>query len=208
MKNTAITILLAVILSGCVSSREATKNELLRLDVQHFKETTTIKKVSSGNVTEFSTLDGYRPEKYRGVPWLDSFIIGYLDNQTGKRSYQVYQFISYQGRGWRLYHRVTYKTPEGTTSKSLTRLHRELLDCPTSKGCTYEEQLVFDIPDTLFEKIAELATETNGKTDQSGKITAFLYRLSPEKGHPINCWLLPEEAAGLQERMDEYTKDR
>ena len=98
MKNTAITILLAVILSGCVSSREATKNELLRLDVQHFKETTTIKKVSSGNVTEFSTLDGYRPEKYRGATWLDSFIIGYLDNQTGKRSYQVYQFISYQGR--------------------------------------------------------------------------------------------------------------
>jgi hypothetical protein len=31
-----------------------------------------------------------------------------------------------------------------------------------------------------------------------------LYQLSPEKGHPIKYWLLPEEVAGLLEKMDEY----
>jgi hypothetical protein len=208
MRKASIIFFAAIFLVGCASTREATKREVLRLDAQHFKDTTTVKQVSSGNVTEFSTLNGYRPEKYMGIPWLDSFLIGYLDNQTGKRSYQIYQFVSYQGRGWRLYDRVTYTTAQGTTSKSLTRLHRELLDCGSSRGCTYEEHVVFDIDKGLMEKIAELAPETQGKTDGSGKITAFLYQLSPEKGHPIKYWLLPEEAAGLVEKMDEYSKNR
>ena len=204
IKIPAIIFFAAIILAGCVSTREAAKKEVLRLDAQHFKDTTTVKKVSSGNVTEFSTLEGYRPEKYMGIPWLDSFLIGYLDNQTGKRSYQVYQFISYPGRSWRLYNRVTYRTPDGTPSKPLTRLHRELLDCASSRGCTYEEHVVFDIDKGLMKKIAELAPETQGKTDDSGKITAFLYQLSPEKGNPIKYWLLPEEVAGLLEKMDEF----
>ena len=204
MRKAAIIFFAAFILSGCVSTREAAKREVLRLDAQHFKDTTTVKQVSSGNLTEFSTLNGYRPEKYMGTPWLDSFLIGYLDNQTGKRSYQVYQFISYQGRGWRLYHRVTYRTPDGTTSKPLTRLHRELLDCASSRGCTYEEHVVFDIDKAVLKKIAELASEAQGKTDSSGKITAFLYQLYPEKGHPIKYWLLPEEVAGLLEKMNEF----
>jgi len=205
MRKAAIIFFAAVFFAGCASTREATKREVLRLDVQHFKDTTTVKQVSSGNVKEFSTLNGYRPEKYMGVPWLDSFLIGYLDNQTGKRSYQIYQFISYQGRSWRLYDRVAYRTPDGTTSKPLTRLHRELLDCGSSRGCTYEEHVVFDIDKDLMKTIADIAPETQGKTDGSGKITAFLYQLYPEKGHPIKYWLLPEEAAGLLEKMDEYT---
>jgi hypothetical protein len=142
-----------------------------------------------------------------GIPWLDSFLIGYLDNQTGRKSYQAYQFISYQGRGWRLYDRVTYRTPDGTTSKPLTRLHRELLDCTSSRGCTYEEHVVFDMDKSLLKKIAELASEAQEKTDGSGKITAFLYQLSPEKGHLIKYWLLPAEVTGLLEKMDVYTKN-
>jgi len=208
MRKAAIIFFAAIFLAGCASNRDATKKEVLRLDVQHFKDTTTVKQVSSGNVTEFSTLNGYRPEKHMGIPWLDSFLIGYLDNQTGKRSYQVYQFISYQGRSWRLYDRVTYRTPEGTTSKLLTRLHRELLDCASSRECTYEEHVVFDIDKGLMKKIVELAPETREKTDGSEKIAAFLYQLFSEKGHPIKYWLLPEEAAGLLEKMDEYSKNQ
>ncbi len=208
MRKEAIIFFAAFILAGCVSTREATKREVLRLDARHFKDTTTVKQVSSGNVTEFSTLNGYRPEKYIGISWLDSFLIGYLDNHTGKKSYQVYQFISYQGREWRLYDRVTYRTPDGITSKPLARLHRELLDCGSSRDCTYEEHVVFDIDKALLKKIAELAPETQGKPEASGKITAFLYQLSPEKGHPIKYWLLPEEVAGLLEKMDEYTNDK
>jgi hypothetical protein len=204
MRKAAIIFFAAIILAGCVSTREAAKREVLRLDAQHFKDTMTVKQVSSGNITEFSTLNGYRREKYMGIPWLDSFLIGYLDNQTGKRSYQVYQFISYQGRGWRLYDRVTYRTPDGTTSKPLMRLHRELLDCTSSRGCTYEEHVVFDIDKALLKKIAELAPGTQGKSDGSEKITAFLYQLYPKKGRPIKYWLLPEEVAGLLEKMDEF----
>jgi len=55
-----------------------------------------------------------------------------------------------------------------------------------------------------MKKIVELAPETQGKPEPSEKITAFLYQLSPEKGHPIKYWLLPEEAAGLLEKMDEF----
>jgi hypothetical protein len=60
---------------------------------------------------------------------------------------------------------------------------------------------------SLLKKIAELASGAQGKTDGSGKITAFLYQLFPEKGHPIKYWLLPEEVAGLLEKMDEYSKN-
>jgi len=81
MRKAAIIFFATIILTGCVSTREAAKREVLRLDAQHFKDTMTVKQVSSGNVTEFSTLNGYRREKYIGIPWLDSFLIGYLDNQ-------------------------------------------------------------------------------------------------------------------------------
>ena len=206
MRKTAIFFFTAILVSGCASTREATKREVLSLTTQHFKETVIIKQVSSGEVTKFSTLRGYRHEKYLGIGWLDSFLIGYLNNQTGKRYYQVYQFVSYQGRGWRLYNRVNYETPEGTKSMPLKRYHRELKNCSSSRGCTYEEHVVFDVDEALLRQIAKLASETQGKMNANGKIAAFLYQLSSQEGHKKKCWLLPAEVAGLMEVMDEYTK--
>jgi len=133
-------------------------------------------------------------------------LIGYLNNQTGKRYYQVYQFVSYQRRGWRLYNRVNYETPEGTKSMPLKRYHRELKNCSSSRGCTYEEHVVFDVDEALLRQIAKLSSETQGKTNANGKIAAFLYQLSSQEGHKKKYWLLPAEVAGLMEVMDEYTK--
>jgi len=206
MRKTAIFFFTAILVSGCASTREATKREVLSLTTQHFKETIIIKQVSSGEVTKFSTLRGYRHEKYLGIAWLDSFLIGYLNNQTGKRYYQVYQFVSYQRRGWRLYNRVNYETPEGTKSMPLKRYHRELKNCSSSRGCTYEEHVVFDVDEALLRQIAKLSSETQGKTNANGKIAAFLYQLSSQEGHKKKYWLLPAEVAGLMEVMDEYTK--
>ncbi len=203
--NKITTILLGLILIlGCVSTRQAAKKEILKLDTQHFKDTVVITDVSSGTVAEFSTLNGYRPEKFIGVGWLDSFLKGYFNKKTGKRYYQVYQFISYQGRGWRLYHRVDYETPAGKTSKPLTRYHRELLNCASSRGCTYEEHVVFDIEERLLRKIAELAPASQEKVNSQVKIPVFLYQLSSNSGPKRKYWLLPAEAAGLLARMDEY----
>jgi len=206
MKKTAIIFFAAILISGCVSTREATRREVLSLNTQHFKDTVIIKQVSSGDVTKFSTLRGYRHEKYLGIGWLDSFLIGYLNNQTGKRYYQVYQFISYQGRGWKLYNLVDYETSEGTKSKPLIRYHRELKNCSSSRGCTYEEHVVFDVEEALMRQIAELAPETQGKINARGKIAAFLYQLSSREGHKIEYWLLPAEVVALMEVMDENTK--
>ena len=207
MKKTAIIFIAAFILSGCVSTREATKRQILSLNTQHFKDTIIIKQVSSSDVIRFSTLKGYRHEKYPGIGWLDSFLIGYLNNKTGKRHYQVYQFISYQGPGWRLYNRVNYETPEGTKSKPLISYHKELLNCSSSRACTYEEHVVFDIEEALLRQIAERAPETQGKTTAKGKVSAFLYKLSSKQGHNITYWLLPVEVAALMEKMDEYTSE-
>jgi len=206
MRKTAIIFFTAILVSGCASTREATKREVLSLTTQHFKKTVIIKQVSSAEVTKFSTLRGYRHEKYLGIGWLDSFLIGYLNNQTGKRYYQVYQFVSYQGRGWRLYNRVNYETPEGTKSMPLKRYHRELKNCSSSRGCTYEEHVVFDVDEALLRQIAKLASETQGKMNANGKIAAFLYQISSQEGHKKKYWLLPAEVAGLMEVMDEYAK--
>ena len=202
MKKAAIIFFTCILISGCVLTREATKRQILNLNTQHFKDTIIIKQVSSGDVTKFSTLKGYRHEKYLGIGWLDSFLIGYLNNKTGKRHYQVYQFISYQGQGWRLYNRVNYETPEGTKSKPLISYHKELMNCSSSRACTYEEHVVFDIEEALLRQIAERAPETQGKTTAKGKISAFLYKLSSKQGHNITYWLLPSEVAALMEKMD------
>jgi len=193
-----------LILSGCVSTREATKKEILSLDTWHFKDTIVITDVSSGTVAEFSTLNGYRPKKYVGIGWLDSFLKGYLNKNTGKRYYQVYQFMSYQGRGWRSYHRVDYQTPAGKASTPLTSYHREIINCSSSRGCTYEEHVVFDIEETLLRKIAKLASANQGKPSDQEKIPVFLYRIYSKEGHKHTYWLLPAEVSGLLARMDEY----
>jgi hypothetical protein len=205
MKKAGVIFFTCILISGCVSTREATKKQILNLNTQHFKDTIIIKPVSSDDVTKFSTLRGYRQERYLGVGWLDSFLIGYLNTTTGKRYYQVYQFISYQERGWRGYHRVDYQTPEQIKSKPLTSCHRKLMNCSSSGTCTYEEHVVFDIEEALLRQIAARAPGTQGKTTGSGKVSAFLYRLSPQQGPTIAYWLLPAEVAALMEVMDEYT---
>jgi hypothetical protein len=150
MNKVAVIMVGAIIISGCVSTRRATKKELLNLDVQHFTDTTIVADVLSNTVAEFSTLNGYRPKKFIGIGWLDSFLKGYLNKKTGKRYYQVYQFVSYQGRGWRLYNRVDFETPEGKKSKPLTRYHGELMNCSSPRGCTYEEHVQFFYTSSLL----------------------------------------------------------
>ncbi|MFO7972571.1 MAG: hypothetical protein R6U40_12585 [Desulfobacterales bacterium] len=206
MKKAAIIFFTCIVISGCVATHNATKKQILNLNTQHFKDTIIIKPFSSGDVTKFSTLKGYRHEKYLGAGWLDCFLMGYLNRKTGKRYYQVYQFISYQGRGWREYHRVDYQTPEQIKSKPLTSYHREILNCSASRACTYEEHVVFDIEEALLRQIAARAPETQGKTTVRGKVSAFLYQLSSQQGHNITYWLLPAEVAALMEVMDEYAR--
>jgi hypothetical protein len=207
MKKAVIIFFTCILVSGCVSTRDATKKQILNLNTQHFKDTIIIKHAPSGDVTIFSTLKGYRHEKYLGVGWLDNFLIGYLNTITGKTYYQVYQFISYQGRGWRVYHRVDYQTPEQIKSKPLTSYHREIMNCSSSKACTYEEHVVFDIEEALLRQIAARAPETYGKTTAKGKVRAFVYQLSSQQGHKITYWLLPAEVAALMEVMDEYASN-
>jgi hypothetical protein len=207
MKKAAIIFFTCIMISGCVSTREATKKQILNLNTQHFKDTLIVEQNSSSDVTKFSTLKGYRHEKYLGIGWLDSFLMGYMNTITGKRYYQVYQFISYQGRGWRLYHRVDYQTPKEMKSKPLSSYHRELMNCSSSRACTYEEHVVFDIEEAVLRQIAARAPETQGKTAAKGKVSVFLYRLSSQQGHTMTYWLLPAEVAALMEVMDEYTGD-
>ena len=203
--NKIIPLLISVlILSGCVSTRKATRKEILSLDTQHFKDTIIVTEVLSGTVSEFSTLNGYRPKKYVGIGWLDSFLKGYLNKKTGKQTYQVYQFISYLGRGWRSYHRVDYQTPEGKVSTPLASYHREITNCSSSVGCTYEEHVVFDIEETLLRKIAKLTSSDQEKLTDRGKVSVFLYHLYSKGAHRNTYWLLPAEVAGLLQRMDEY----
>jgi hypothetical protein len=204
MKKVTIIFFTWILISGCISTREATKKQILHLTPQHFKDTIIVKHVSSGDVIKFSTLKGYRHKKYPGVVWLDSFLIGYLNTITGKRYYQVYQFISYQGGDWRGYNRVTYQTPEEIKSKPLTSYHREIMNCSASKSCTYEEHVVFDIEEALLRQIAAHAPEIQGKTAAKGKVSVFLYQLSSQQGHNITYWVLPAEGAALMEVMDEY----
>jgi hypothetical protein len=68
---------------------------------------------------------------------------------------------------------VNYETPEGAKSISLKKYHRELKNCSPSRGCTYEEHVVFNVEDALLRKIAKLAPQTQGKMNAKGKIAAF-----------------------------------
>ncbi len=204
MKKIAIVFIAVITITGCVPTHEATVKQILSLDARHFKDTITIKDDASDTVAEFSTLNGYRQNKFLGIDWLDSFLRGFINKKTGKRSYQVYQFISYQGRGWRFYNRVDYETPEGSRSNALTRFHKEAMNCSSSIDCTYEEHVVFDVEEALLREIAKRAPEIQGKLNAQGKIIAWSYKLYSKAGHELEYGVPPAEVVGLLERMDEY----
>ena len=82
------------------------------------------------------------------------------------------------------------------------------MNCSSSRGCTYEEHVVFDVEETLLREIAALVPEGQGKKNANGKIAAFLYQLSSNQEYKIKYWLLPAEVSGLLEVMDEHVKEK
>jgi hypothetical protein len=68
---------------------------------------------------------------------------------------------------------VNYETPEGAKSISLKKYHRELKNCSPSRGCTYEEHVVFNVEEALLRKIAKLAPQTQGENKCEGQDSRF-----------------------------------
>ncbi|WP_420553819.1 hypothetical protein [Neptuniibacter marinus] len=55
-----LTVVVALLLGGCVTTREAQIETALKLDKEHFKKTLSLKDDSLDTVATFSTVNGFK----------------------------------------------------------------------------------------------------------------------------------------------------
>ena len=108
-----ISIFLCVCLTGCI-----TVPQQQSLDKQHFKETVTINDFAAEKVIIFSTINGFQQKQgLDEVVGDDNFLRGFLDKQTNKKVYQVYNVIYYAQSGsqfgWKQFKQAQYQTKVG-----------------------------------------------------------------------------------------------
>jgi len=91
--NTLRKVLLTVALAGSGVAYGADP-PLLSLTMEHFRDTATVKDDALGTVATISTQNGYQEKRgLLRIVWNDTFLRGFIDKATGRRTFQVYQLI-------------------------------------------------------------------------------------------------------------------
>ena len=190
--------LILLLLSGCATTTESLTQTALNLTKEHFSNTATIKDDALDTTATITTFNGFQEKRgLLGVVWEDDFLRAFVDKKSGKTLIQVYQKLSYRGSGWHFFNTVNYETPTGPQSAQLTIIKRDV-DCSGSRylGCTYTEQVGFNVDESLFRTIA-------GKY-APGKLAGWKYKLSAKSGQDYQGTILASEIAGFMEKLDGY----
>jgi hypothetical protein len=172
------------------------------LDKQHFKETVTINDFAAEKVIIFSTINGLQQPGTHEVVGDDNFLRGFLDKQTNKKVYQVYNVIYYaqsgSQSGWKQFKQARYQTKAGQALVTAEVIKKQE-DCsalPRYGQCLYSEQVIFELDDN---QVRDLAKSYSTSTDPY-----WQYELIPTSGTNYPDKLLLAEIAGLVDKMDEY----
>ncbi len=189
-------ILLALTLAAC-STTDQQGAQLLALTDTHFRDTTTIKDGPLDVVATFSTVNGFQ-EKHGllGIVWNDEFLRAFVDKKTGTIKFQLYAIIPYTDSTWRFYNGATYLTPNGPVAANVDVIDRDV-DCTGSStfgGCSYTEQVAFDVPADVIQRLADAYG-----TDAAHHI--WLFKFSAHSGSEYSDGIIPAEAKGLLEAM-------
>ncbi len=128
--------------------------------------------------------------------WNDEFLEADIDDETGRRSFQVHAWVIYSG-AWRDYEAASYQTANGPRSVPAAAIRRTSENCLV-RECTYTEHVAFPVEEKFLR---ELAAEY-----VPDKPSLWRFRLLAKTGPAYSGELSNAEIAGLLAKVDEYTR--
>lgn len=176
-----------------------TAEEALALTPEHFQSTATVDDDELDVTATITTQGGMvHRQGLLGIVWNDNFLRAIIDKSSGRTTFQVYQYINYEG-DWRFYETVNYETPDGPRRERLLTISRDVVTCAGSRygGCTYSEHFAFEVDEALLRRIAEgyVPGEASGWRFKYGA------RQFSEDWQEV---ILPAEVAGFLRIVDQY----
>ena len=125
-----------------------------------------------------------------------SFIRVWINKTTGKRLFQIYSHVDYEGPDWRFFSTVNYQTPTGPQSAALTKIASRPYHFYNKLQLS--EDVGFEIPEALLRELA-------GKYIDGSDAT-FDFRLFAKAGKNKDFSIPMFEIAGLLSKVDELLK--
>jgi PDZ domain-containing protein len=169
---------------------------LQSLTMEHFRDTATVQDDPHGGTTTITTEKGF--VRHSGLLRQvsdDEFLRGVIDNKTGQKSFQVYVWISYNGR-WRTYQTANFQAVDGPRSVPATQVSRDVGDCAAG-NCLYTEHVAFAVDEPMLRRIAA------GYVPGHPPIWSFT--LVAKTGVEYSGGLSSAEIAGFLAKVDELT---
>ena len=183
--------------AGAISPRNA--EEAVALTPEHFKATAKIDDDELDVVASINTMGGMvKRQGLLGIVWNDNFLRAVIDKKSGQMTFQVYQYINYEG-DWRFYETVNYETPNGPVQKRLIQISRDVLSCSGSRystGCSYSEHFAFEVDEALLRTIAS--------GYQPGAAVGWKFKFGAQRAEDWPDAMLPAEVVGFLQAVDEY----
>ncbi len=195
MKSFTTALAPLILLSLLTGTAQAKDPALLSLGMQHFRDTATVTDDPKSATTTISTENGFAEHKGpMRMVWNDEYLEAVIDDQTGRKSFQVHAWVIYSGN-WRDYGTVSYETANGPRSVPATAIRRTSENCPVGE-CTYTEHVAFPVEEQFLRELAA------GYVPD--KPALWRFRLLAKSGPGYSGELSNAEIAGLLVRLDEY----
>jgi hypothetical protein len=170
----------------------------LALGVPHFRKNVKVKDDSLEAVVEFDTSKGFvkRPALFSGE-LNEEALRGFLDKKTGKKSYQVYVVMLYQGDHWIYPVGANFGTPLQTVKT--TRIHKQksCADRRYTGVCRFREEVAFPVPEAELRRVQKASAAQGGEP-------VWPFRLKTKDGKDYTGGVPAAEVVALLETMDAY----
>jgi hypothetical protein len=166
--------------------------KLLAMTPVDFRNAVSVRDDSMETSATFTTEQGFQEKRgLLGIIWNDLFLRAFIDKKSGRATFQLYARLRYVAPSWRFYRSANYETDTGLQSVETTKLGTDV-DCQNSRllgGCTYNEDVAFDVPEPLLRTIASKYSATTPG--------AWRIRFKAQAGQDTDDGLVPAEVAGL-----------
>ncbi len=181
------TLLLTIVAGSAAADAPA----VLKLSMEHFRDTAGVTTDRATSITTVTTESGYVERSGpMGMVWNDEFLQGRIDG-SGQRSYRVVVVVIYRGAP-RAYATASFTMPDGPHSVPLTMVQRSEELCATGE-CTYSDRLTFAVGGAALGQLARGAGSAP---------TLWHFTLSTHRGPAYDGVLSTAEIAGLIARVD------
>lgn len=172
------------------------ENDPRLLTREHFRATASIKDGPLDLIAIVSTVSGFQAKQgLLGVVNDDHFLRAFVEKRSAKVTYQVYVVARYRGESWRFFNTATYETSVGPAAALVMTIGRDV-DCASSRylGCSYVEQIAFDVPEQVLREVAQRAAADS----------LWQVKVNSKSGVDSTRVFVVPEVQGLLDRVDEY----